>query len=95
MKYRLIKGALSKIDISSFNRGATRFGLSATDDVLEVDYSEGENNGLCIRYVVFVGGSFTPQHYVRDVGEFYKVCTPTKLYTVIKKDVEVVERAPL
>lgn len=95
MKYRLIKGALSKIDMYSFNSVAARFGLRATDDVLEVDYSEGENNGLCIRYVVFVGGSFTPQHYVRDVGEFYKVCTSSKLYTVNKKDVEVIERAPL
>lgn len=72
MKYRLIKGVLSKIDICSFNRGVARFGLSATDDVLEVDYSEGENNGLCIRYVVFVGGSFTPQHYVRDIGNFIR-----------------------
>ena len=95
MKYRLIKGALSKIDLAYFNCGAARFGLSATDDVLEVDYSEGENNGLCIRYVVFVGGSFTPKNYVRDVGEFYKICTHTKLYTVSKKDVDIIERAPL
>lgn len=94
MKYRLIKGVLSKIDICSFNRGVARFGLSATDDVLEVDYSEGENNGLCIRYVVFVGGSFTPQHYVRDIGEFYKICTASKVYTVSKKDVEIIERGP-
>lgn len=95
MKYLLIKGMLSKVDMSSFNCGAARFGLSATCDVLEVYYSEGENKGLCIRYVVFVGGSFTPKNYVRDVGEFYKICTNTKLYTVSKKDVEIIERAPL
>lgn len=95
MKYRLVKGMLSNIDMTSFNRGVAHFGLSATDDVLEVDYSEGENNGLCIRYVVFVGGSFTPQNYVRDVGEFYEIYTFSKLYTVSKKEVDIIERAPL
>lgn len=28
-------------------------------------------------------------------SEFYKICTYTKLYTVSKKAVEIIERAPL
>ena len=95
MKYRLIKGVLSKKDISIYNRENEDIGLSATGDILEVDNNNnGEWSGLCVRYVVYVGGDDTPALYVRDIGEFYEVRTPTSLLTVSKKEVDVIERTP-
>lgn len=91
MKYRLIKGLLNSSDVAFYNRAAT--GLKATPDILEVDYSENGQQGLCIRYVVYVGGTHTPPHVVRDLGECYEVDTSFSVYRVDKKDVEVLERA--
>lgn len=93
MKYRLIRDVLNKSDVAFYNRAAT--GLKATQDVLEVDYSENEQQGLCIRYVVYVGGAHTLPHMVRDLGEYYEVATSFKPHRVDKKDVEIIERAPL
>lgn len=95
MKYRLIKGMLSKRDISMYNRENEDIGLRVTGDILEVDYTDGDCPGLCVRRPVYVGGDTTPALYVRDLGEFYEVRTPTRLLTVSKKDVEIIERAPL
>lgn len=92
MKYRLIKGVLNYSDVAFYER--TGKGLKATPDVLEVDYSENGQQGLCIRYVVYVGGIYTPPHVVRDLGECYEVGTTASVYRVDKKDVEVLERAP-
>lgn len=93
MKYRLIRNVLNKSDVDFYTRAG--MGLKATPDVLEVDYSENEQQGLCIRYVVYVGGTHTPPHVVRDLGEYYEVATSFKPHRVDKKDVEVLERAPL
>lgn len=93
MKYRLIRNVLNKYDIAFYNRAAT--GLKATQDVLEVDYSEYGQQGLCIRYVVYVGDPHTlPSQLVRDLGEYYEVVTNHRVDRVAKEDVEVLERAP-
>lgn len=92
MKYRLIKGVLNYSDLAFYER--TGKGLKATPDVLEVDYSENGQQGLCIRYAVYVGGTYTPPHMVRDLGEYYEVSTDYHVHKVDKKDVEVLERAP-
>lgn len=93
MKYRLIKGVLNQADVDFYTRAG--MGYKATPDVLEVDYSENGQQGLCIRYVVYVGGTHTRSHMVRDLGEYYEVATDWHAHKVDKKDVEVLERAPL
>lgn len=92
MKYRLIKGVLNYSDVAFYERAAK--GLKVTPDVLEVDYSENGQQGLCIRYVVYVGGTHTSPNAVRDLGECYEVGTCFSFYRVDKKDVEILERAP-
>lgn len=92
MKYRLIRNVLNKSDVAFYNRVGK--GLKATPDVLEVDYSEKGQQGLCIRYVVYVNGTHTPPHVVRDLVECYEVGTSFSVYKVDKKDVDVIERAP-
>lgn len=94
MKYRLIRNVLNKSDVAFYNR--TGKGLKATQDVLEVDYSENGQQGLCIRYVVYVGDPHTlPSQFVRDLGEYYEVVTNYSVDRVAKKDVDIIERAPL
>lgn len=93
MKYRLIKGLLNSSDVAFYN--GTTAGLKPTQDVLEVDYSENGQQGLCIRYVVYVGDPHTlPSQLVRDLGEYYEVVTNHMVDRVAKEDVEVLERAP-
>lgn len=93
MKYRLIRNVLNKSDVDFYSRGG--MGFKATPDVLEIDYSENEQQGLCIRYVVYVGGAHTLPHMLRDLGEYYEVATSFKLHRVDKKDVDIIERPPL
>lgn len=92
MKYRLIRNVLNYSEVAFYDRAGK--GLKATPDILEVDYSENGQQGLCIRYVVYVGGTHTPPHVVRDLGECYEFGTSFSFYRVDKKDVEVLERAP-
>lgn len=92
MKYRLIRNVLNKSDVDFYSSGG--MGFKATPDVLEIDYSENEQQGLCIRHVVYVGGAHTLPHMVRDLGEYYEVATSFKVHRVDKKDVEIIERSP-
>ena len=94
MKYRLKKGKLNDEQISEFNKTREHLGLKATGDVLEVDYSEGGKPGPFTRYVVYIGGTYTPPGYVRDVGDAYDVKIFGKRGKISKNRVKVLERAP-